>query len=350
MTHPSESGSERFRPHAVQALAGMFDDVSPRYDLLNRLMTLGQDRAWRAAMGRLVPPRARVVLDLCTGSGASLEGLLETGRQVLGIDASPRMLAHAAEAHGGRRWGPRLVCADAFRLPLPDACVDAVTVAFGIRNLRPRAAALAEIARVLRPGGTLVVLEATPPPAGPLAPLQRAWIRHAIPALGRLSSEPAAYQYLARSIFEFGPREAFERDLAEAGCQLVARESFMFGATHLWAARRGGEITRGANRSTAGPTLHDARPPGPEAGELPHARAAIEREWRAWTAAQLAIAAILAIALVDGFTVYRNLRARLPLQPWQNVALQLLLVGGAVFFGLRTIVLVVRLLGPPPRK
>src|SRR5438552_15606980 len=96
MAHPSETGSERFRPHAVHALAGMFDEVSGRYDLLNRLMTLGQDRAWRAAMWRLVPSRARVVLDLCTGSGASLDGLLETGRLVVGVDASPRMLAHAA--------------------------------------------------------------------------------------------------------------------------------------------------------------------------------------------------------------------------------------------------------------
>src|SRR5262249_35202425 len=162
------------------------------------------------------------------------------------VDASPRMLMHAAGTLPDRRWGPRLVCADAFRLPLPDASVDAVTVAFGVRNLRPRDAALAEIARVLRPGGTLVVLEATRPPPGRLAPLQRAWIRHAIPALGRLSSEPAAYRYLSDSIFEFGPGDAFERDLEAAPFRLAARHAMMFGATHLWAAQRTtGEPTRG---------------------------------------------------------------------------------------------------------
>src|SRR5438105_3896445 len=138
MPSSPEPAPARFRPHAVRELAGMFDDVSGRYALLNRLMTLGRDHAWRAAMWRLVPARARVVLDLCTGNGSSLAGLVEPGRLVLGVDASARMLARAAAEHGSRSWGPRLVCADAFRLPLPDASVDAVTVAFGVRNLRPR--------------------------------------------------------------------------------------------------------------------------------------------------------------------------------------------------------------------
>src|SRR6476646_3885366 len=91
LTLPEPSDPSRFEPRAVGALAGMFDDVSGRYDLLNRILSLGQDGAWRAAMWRAVPEQARVCLDLCTGSGTSLPGLLRPGRLVLGMDASPVM-------------------------------------------------------------------------------------------------------------------------------------------------------------------------------------------------------------------------------------------------------------------
>src|SRR4051812_9980691 len=102
-------------------MGAMFDSVSPRYRLLNRLMTLGQDDGWREAMWAAVPPRANVVLDLCTGEGSSLPGLRRPGRSVIGIDASMGMLAHADESYGGSGWSLRLVCGDAFRLPLRDA-------------------------------------------------------------------------------------------------------------------------------------------------------------------------------------------------------------------------------------
>src|SRR5262245_34816383 len=148
----------------------MFDDVSGRYDLLNRIMSLGQDRAWRAAMWREVPEGARVVLDLCTGSGVSLAGLRRPGRLVMGVDVSLRMLEIAAHGQGRSGWAPRLVCADGSRLPLAPGSLDAITIAFGIRNLRPREEALTELARVLRPGGRLVVLEAAAPAGGPFAP------------------------------------------------------------------------------------------------------------------------------------------------------------------------------------
>ncbi len=145
-TPPDPGG--RFEPRAARAMAEMFDDVSGRYDLLNRLMTLGRDDAWRAAMWSAVPEDARAVLDLCTGSGVSLGGLRRPGRLVMGIDVSFAMLAMAADREGRSGWAPRLGCADAFHLPLRARALDAVTVAFGMRNLRPRAAALAELARV----------------------------------------------------------------------------------------------------------------------------------------------------------------------------------------------------------
>src|SRR5213593_2518051 len=203
--------ADRFGARASREMAGMFDAVSARYDFLNRVMSLGRDRAWRAAMWRAVPERARVVLDLCTGSGASLAG-----------------------RERGAGWAPRLVCADAFRLPLRDGALDAVTIAFGVRNLRPRAEALAEIARVTSAGGTLTVLEAVAPATGLFAPVHRFYLRHIVPLLGRISPDPSAYAYLSQSIFEFGAGPEFEDDLARAGFQVVASRSFLFGATRLW--------------------------------------------------------------------------------------------------------------------
>src|SRR5262249_52642238 len=134
MTSPSPP-AERFRPHAAREMASMFDGVTGRYDLLNRLMTLGQDAGWRAMLAREVPTGARVVLDLCPGNGVSLTGLTRPGRLVLGVDVSLGMLERAAEHAGGPGWSARFVCADGFRLPPRSGSVDAITVAFGMRNL-----------------------------------------------------------------------------------------------------------------------------------------------------------------------------------------------------------------------
>src|SRR5438552_2854768 len=113
--------SARFAPHAAREMAEMFDDVSGRYDLLNRIMSLGRDRSWREAMGRAIPEEARTVMDLCTGSGVSLEGLRRPGRLVIGADVSLEMLRLAAWGSNRAGWAPRLVCADAFALPLRDS-------------------------------------------------------------------------------------------------------------------------------------------------------------------------------------------------------------------------------------
>src|SRR5262252_2772226 len=242
---------DRFKPNAAREMASMFDDVSRGYDFLNAVMTLGQDSAWREAMARRVPLDARAVMDLCTGSGVSLTGLRRVGRTVLGIDVSVGMLRLAAETHARGGWSPRLACADAFALPLRASSLDAITVAFGVRNLRPRRAALAEMARVLRPGGRLVVLEAAAPGAGPLAPFARAWIRHAIPLAGRLSSDPSAYRYLSQSIFEFGAGPEFEADLEASGFTRLEARSFLFGATRLWVAETSSEVGQKATARSA---------------------------------------------------------------------------------------------------
>ncbi len=332
--------SERFEPHASRAMASMFDGVSARYDLLNRLMTLGQDGAWREAMARAVPADAHVVLDLCTGSGVSLTGLRHPGRTLLGMDVSLGMLEVARDRQGSLGWAPRLACADGFRLPLRDGTLDAITVAFGVRNLRPRASSLGEMARALRPGGTLVVLEATAPGPGPLRPVLEAYVRHVIPLLGRLSGDPSAYRYLSESIFEFGSGPEFESDLAGAGFELVARRAFLLGAARLWVARRAGGLGQNpaaarerlqAARGEPGENAHDARPAGSGLGEP-----------AAWLAAQAVLSILLTASLAWALVVWAKLNADLPLTPQQRVIGWALLVAGLAGFGVRSVWLALR--------
>lgn len=344
---PPPEPAPRFRPRASGPMADMFDQVSGRYDLLNRLMTLGRDGAWRRALARAVPERARVVLDLCTGNGVSLAGLRRPGRLVLGVDVSPGMLGRALDAVGGAGWSPRLVCADAFRLPLADGSLDAVTIAFGLRNLRPRLEALREIGRVLRPGGTLAVLEATAPGPGPWSALHRFHLRHVVPLLGRLSPDPSAYRYLSDSVFEFGDGSAFERDLERAGFAAADRRSFLLGAARLWSARWAGSA---GQPSTGGPaSVRPARSGGLPARDLPQPSDGLDREWKVWAGGQLAVSAALTVALGYGLWVFANSAGDLPLAPWQRGGLGWLLVGGTAAFAIRTVILLGRFLGPRPR-
>jgi demethylmenaquinone methyltransferase/2-methoxy-6-polyprenyl-1,4-benzoquinol methylase len=332
----------RFAARAGPEMAAMFDQVSSRYEWINVILSLGQVAAWRRAMWRAVPEGARAVLDLCSGNGASLAGLRRPGRLLIGADVSLGML-EAAAGHGRSGWAPRLLCADAFRLPLAGGSLDAVTVAFGMRNLRPRPEALEELARVLRPGGVLAVLEATAPRRGATAPLHRFYLRRVVPWVGRLSRDPSAYEYLSRSIAEFGSGPEFEADLEGAGFSLAGRRSFLGGAARLWIARRAGAAAQIA--SNPPPPLHPARPvPGP-----PLAGEQLAAEWRAWTIAQALTSAILLGALAVGAWTFANSGGPLPLAGWQRALAWILLLGGVVLFGIRTAVLIARLrAGPPP--
>ena len=325
----------------------MFDGVSDRYDLLNRVMTLGRDAAWRGAMWNEVPEDAHAVLDLCCGSGASLPGLRRPGRLVLGADVSLRMLERASEAHGRIGWAPRLVCANAFRLPLRQGSLDCVTIAFGARNLRPRVAALSEIARVLRPGGRLVVLEATAPRPGPMAAAHSFYLRRIIPLVGRLSSDPPAYAYLSRSILEFGSGPEFEADLASSDFAVAARRSFMLGATTLWVARRPG-ADAGKSRAV-GEGLHPARLGELPRGEMPNRSLPGAREWRWWAGAKLLLSAAVLASLVYALWLFARSGGDLSWVPWQRGAMRILLVVATVGFVIRTAVLALHFLGPPPR-
>jgi demethylmenaquinone methyltransferase/2-methoxy-6-polyprenyl-1,4-benzoquinol methylase len=327
---------DRFQPNATREMASMFDAVSSRYDFLNSVMTLGQDSAWREAMWARVPDEARTVLDLCTGSGVSLTGLRRVGRTVLGIDVSVGMLRVAAETHARGGWSPRLACADAFTLPLRTSSLDAVTVAFGIRNLRPRRAALAELARVLRPGGRLVVLEAAAPAPGPLAPFVSAWIRHGIPLVGRLSGDPSAYRYLADSIFEFGSGPEFEADLAASGFTRLKSRAFLMGATRLWVAETGADVGQKATASSG--SLRSATRASGEMTLRDAAYDAQASERGTWRLLQAITSTGLAAALAWALIVWVNVHADLPLNPPQRLAGWVLIIAGLVVFSVRGVV------------
>lgn len=209
----------------------MFDRVAPRYDLANTVLSAGQDRHWRRVAARALDPApGALVLDVAAGTGMLSLQLRAAGARVLALDLSWRMLQVGAQRDragqdGARSPGPGRLwwCnADALRLPLADESCDGVTIAFGLRNLPDPAAGLAEFARVVRPGGRLVVLEFSRPAWAPLRAAYSGALRHGMPAVARLvSSDPASYHYLAQSILAWPDQPALARVIAEAGWAAV---------------------------------------------------------------------------------------------------------------------------------
>ncbi|MBM3746583.1 MAG: bifunctional demethylmenaquinone methyltransferase/2-methoxy-6-polyprenyl-1,4-benzoquinol methylase UbiE [Acidobacteria bacterium] len=219
----------------------MFTRVAPRYDLLNHLLSFNQDRRWRARTacrlsGSLAQPGARV-LDLCCGTGDLLLAL-QAGRPlpVIGCDFSRAMLALA------RRKAPRcaLVEADALRLPFADASLDLITIAFGFRNLTDYHTGLEEMRRVLKPGGTLAILEFSRPSHRWWAALFGFYSRFVLPlAGGIISGEPTAYRYLPASVRRFPSPDELATDLRQAGFDGVTCELMSGGIVTLHLGRAG---------------------------------------------------------------------------------------------------------------
>jgi demethylmenaquinone methyltransferase / 2-methoxy-6-polyprenyl-1,4-benzoquinol methylase len=214
----------------------MFGRIARRYDLLNRVLSLGRDVSWRRTAARRVSAlEPRLVLDLCTGTG---DLALALGDGVVGADFCLPMLALARRKaqQGGRPL--RLCAADALRLPVADRSFDAVTVAFGVRNFAALDRGLAEMVRVLRPGGALVVLEFSRP-RGPAAPLLGWWARTVPPRIGRwVSGDPEAYSYLPASVSTFPEGAAMARSLETAGLAPVSVRPLTGGVVSLYEGRR----------------------------------------------------------------------------------------------------------------
>jgi demethylmenaquinone methyltransferase/2-methoxy-6-polyprenyl-1,4-benzoquinol methylase len=223
----------------------MFDVVAPRYDLLNRILSMGLDQSWRrAAVSALDLGASPFVLDLATGTGdlAIMLARRHPGARIVGLDSSKRMLERCRRKLETAGMLPRvaLVVGDAQSLPFGDACFDAVTMAFGIRNLPDRPRALAEMSRVLKPGGRAAILELTEPRGGIVGRLARLYLGVLVPRLGALLSAPGAYRYLRRSIIEFPHPDEFAAMLRRAGFEKERMTPFTFGVCHLFLAMKRG--------------------------------------------------------------------------------------------------------------
>ena len=199
----------------------MFDRITPAYDRMNRLMSLGMDGSWRSLAVRASGvTRGDAALDVCCGTGdlaiELLDAVSSRGR-VVGLDFSQAMLDAARRKSSQVEW----VRGDALALPFPDDAFAAATIGFGMRNLADPLRGFAELGRVVRPGGRVVCLELTPPPAW-AAPFARLWTDRAVPLLGRLiARETDAYRYLPASVHRFPPAEELAAVMGRAGLRRV---------------------------------------------------------------------------------------------------------------------------------
>ncbi|MBP3763312.1 MAG: bifunctional demethylmenaquinone methyltransferase/2-methoxy-6-polyprenyl-1,4-benzoquinol methylase UbiE [Bacteroidales bacterium] len=215
-------------------MAYNFDKIAARYDRMNRLMTLGLDCRWRR---RAVEGLGGEVLDVACGTGDMSEALLRQGCRVTGVDLSEEMLSIAR----AKVPSVAFLRADAEQLPFPDAAFDAVTCAFGVRNFVHLEAGLAEMLRVLKPGGRLAVLELATPDSPLVRPLYHLYARRVIPPLGRLlAGNREAYAYLPASIERFPKGDAFLAILEKAGFGIrnPRQREFTFGVCRLYTATR----------------------------------------------------------------------------------------------------------------
>jgi len=237
---------------ASQKVREMFMQIAPRYDLLNHLLSFQLDRLWRArAAKRLRPILDRpdaIVLDLCCGTGDLAFALSRVGKaRILGADFAHTMLVRARDksssflGSAGERPASSMPFfeADALRLPFADASFDLVTSAFGFRNLANYEAGLREIQRVLRPGGTIGILEFTEPPEGFLGDLYRWYFTRVLPKIGWLiSGHQSAYTYLPKSVSHFFRPLEFAALLSSIGYVSADFRVWTFGTVALHTATK----------------------------------------------------------------------------------------------------------------
>ncbi|MDA8368761.1 MAG: demethylmenaquinone methyltransferase [Nocardiopsaceae bacterium] len=222
-------------------VAAMFDDIAGRYDLVNDVLSLGQDRLWRRATVKAVEAYSgELVLDLAAGTGTSSESFTSKGARVIACDFSQGMLQVGAERRGGAsRGGVTFVAGDALALPFADKTFDAVTISFGLRNVNDMDQALRELHRVTKVGGRLVVCEFSHIPVEALDTVYNGYLMAGLPKIARLfTANTGAYEYLSKSIMDWPDQPALASRLQQAGWSRVAWRNLTFGIVALHRAVR----------------------------------------------------------------------------------------------------------------
>jgi demethylmenaquinone methyltransferase/2-methoxy-6-polyprenyl-1,4-benzoquinol methylase len=231
---PLKQWTEQERIHAVKRI---FNTISPHYDLLNRIMSARRDVSWRRFVVKRLPEDAKTVLDVATGTGdLAIEIAASRNRQVFGADFVESMMRLAIEKTNARDLSGRIsyTAADALHLPFPDNTFDAATVAFGIRNMPDRLAAIKEMKRVVRPQGKILVLEMTFPRNLRLRRFFTWYLNNVIPFVGGLiSGNKSAYTYLPDSIQDFLHPDDLTDLFDKAGLKSVKAFPLTFGLTYL---------------------------------------------------------------------------------------------------------------------
>lgn len=222
-------------------VAGMFDATAKRYDLLNSLLSGGNDRLWRIHMQRAVAPKpGERILDVAAGTGASSAPMAKAGALVTALDISHGMLEE------GRRRHPDIefVHGSAEELPFDDDTFDAVTISFGLRNVQQPRAALSEFHRVLKPGGRVIVCEFSQPPVNVVRKSYELYLRTVLPGLAKAaSSNPEAYRYLVESIASWPDQQTLSQWIRTAGFIRVAHRNLTLGVVALHRGRKPSEQT-----------------------------------------------------------------------------------------------------------
>lgn len=241
---PNSSRDEQSISHAVQS---MFNGIAPRYDLLNHVLSANVDSVWWRRTARTFAPILQnpeaAVLDLCCGTGDMTLALLRlrpaNGRPVVALDFSPAMLERAKEKFASREFkafGVVTMEADALHMPLPDNSIDLITTAFGFRNLANYESGLREMARVLRPGGQVGILDFNEP-GGAFGKIYNLYFRHVLPRIGKtLSGSSAPYEYLPQSVHRFPRPEEMLAMMRACGYVQATWIPYTFGIAGLYRA------------------------------------------------------------------------------------------------------------------
>jgi demethylmenaquinone methyltransferase/2-methoxy-6-polyprenyl-1,4-benzoquinol methylase len=242
---PGGHTSELSLDKSARRIAGMFDAIAPRYDLLNTVLSAGLDRYWRRrAIASLALSGREALLDVCTGTGDLAIAAARARRgakSVLGLDFAGAMLARGREkvAAASLPSRVRLVRGDATALPLPANSVDRATIAFGMRNVSAPEVACTELLRVLRPQGRIAILEFGLPVVPAVRPLYLWYFRTVLPRIGRaVSRHDAAYSYLPASVSAFPWGDAFAQLLRTQGFNKVEARPLSFGIVYLYTGEK----------------------------------------------------------------------------------------------------------------